>query len=585
MEVRQCDLSDPHYGFDLVVAVTQRSINTTLKQLLANLNEPEVTICYVYDLDNNIVPKDYKDLKTLAHGSDPFTVPDNADSATNQDLINLTAANFAGAVRAKLGLPDVTPANLPPIVTLQGGAEAPVIFNLLCSKFDIAGFQYGPRGKALWINKSQPTGTGSPWYFTSTVSLNRTRIDPNSKVPPLVQARINTLEQDAENAFTIQKLYLDLDTAILLTDPAIDGIPAGWTVWSLIESVFLTAYFDQLRQTGDPVLSYHFTVQAPKPTTLLLGAVSRECMAFIVDGTPTPQQIDCSTMVYLGSQTISAPVPVPFKWNWVEVNELTEISGVQAVRKDVFFNYFNGLLNTSIAPLSIDTNVSMTHSGEDFTISYSRQQSSAPAAFKLVTNLGSPENDGFITVSRVDYNHNSSDDSEDALHTCTISGDYNYTLQGSIAVKGNQIRVQIRSQVYMHFKHREVVATYTDFDGKNYYDKTKTFVYTMFVATDGTLKVTSVSSTDDQSANFDFDAKGILGTFHCVDSIRDGCQDAQNDIDDALDTDFGQYFAGVQDTINGYKGWVFPGNDAFTFKQITFSDFGDLTAQLTYVVV
>ena len=30
MSVSQSNLSDPHYGFDLVVAVTQASINTTL---------------------------------------------------------------------------------------------------------------------------------------------------------------------------------------------------------------------------------------------------------------------------------------------------------------------------------------------------------------------------------------------------------------------------------------------------------------------------------------------------------------------------------------------------------------------------
>ena len=39
----------------------------------------------------------------------------------------------------------------------------------------------------------------------------------------------------------------------------------------------------------------------------------------------------------------------------------------------------------------------------------------------------------------------------------------------------------------------------------------------------------------------------------------------------------------MTDTINGYKGWVFAGNDAFTFKNLSFSTGLDLIAQLTYV--
>ena len=80
-----------------------------------------------------------------------------------------------------------------------------------------------------------------------------------------------------QNAFTIQKLFLDLDTAVPESSPTIQGPLAGSALWQLIEKVFMGAYFKQLRQKGDPVLSYSFTVDAPRPTTLELGSVSREC--------------------------------------------------------------------------------------------------------------------------------------------------------------------------------------------------------------------------------------------------------------------------------------------------------------------
>src|SRR3954468_7552629 len=118
MSASQSNLSDPKYGYDLVIAVTQASINATMKEFLSNVTEPEVTVCYVYDQSNDLQPIDYATLKTNAKGSDPFTVSDGADPNTNQDLINLTNANFAGAVKAQIGLPpDILPANLPPIVT------------------------------------------------------------------------------------------------------------------------------------------------------------------------------------------------------------------------------------------------------------------------------------------------------------------------------------------------------------------------------------------------------------------------------------------------------------------------------------
>ncbi|MBO3751740.1 hypothetical protein J5X84_37190 [Streptosporangiaceae bacterium NEAU-GS5] len=81
MGASQSDLSD--YGADLVVAVTQASINATLKQLLAGLTAPEVTVCYVYQ-GNNLVPIDYQTLVSNANGSPP--APERAPSGRLQTV-------------------------------------------------------------------------------------------------------------------------------------------------------------------------------------------------------------------------------------------------------------------------------------------------------------------------------------------------------------------------------------------------------------------------------------------------------------------------------------------------------------------
>jgi hypothetical protein len=584
MGASQSNLSDPHYGYDLVVAVTQASVNATLKQFLAGVSAPEVIACYVYDSSNNIVPIDYRTLIANADGADPFSVPPDAKPTTDPKLIKLTAANFAGAVKAMIGLPNVPLANIPPIATLGSGSSAPVLFNLLCSEFQITGFEYGPRGSASWINQSQPSGSGTPWYFSANVFLNDTTIDPNSPVPPAIQQRINDLRHQVQNAFTIQKLFLDLDTAILEAAPTIQGIPAGWVVWNLISQIFLGSYFTQLRQKGDPVLSYSFKVNAPRPTTLELGSVSRECSPLLqADKPPTPAQQAATTLVYVGSHSTTPPIPVAFAWNWVELGEVSAFSGVQAVRRDVFFTYFAGLINAETAPLCIATHVEMHHSGENFTISYSYQRSGSPQTFRPISPIGAPDGQGFTDVLALDFSNNSHDDSESSTHSVEIWGDYNYNLSGRVAVKGNQIRIQAHASVYMAFSHREVFVNYHDLSGKNYYDKTLTVLYTLGVDQNGALQVTQTHSTADNSAGWDFDPGGILGKFGFENELRGGVTKVAEGLAAALDRSFTGYVQAMTATINGYRAWVFPGNDAFTFKNLSFSSGQDLTAQLTYV--
>jgi len=587
MAASQSNLSDPHYGFDLVVAVTQASVNVTLKELLLGLSAPEVTICYVYDQNNNLVPIDYQTLLLRAQGSDPFRVPNGTNPATDKDLVNLANANFAGAVRAKIGLPDVPLANLPPIATFGNGTSAPVLFNLLCAEFAVTGFQYGPRGSATWVNASQPSG-GSPWYFSSNVYLNSTTINPNSPVPPAIQERIAELQRQVQNAFSIQKLFLDLDTAVLESVPRIVGVPEGWPVWNLITTVFLGSYLAELQKKGDPVLSYSFTLTSPRPTTLELGSVSRECCQ-LLDASgqpianPTPAQKDAATLVYVGTQSATPPVPVPFAWNWMELNDVAAYAGVEAVRRDVFMSYFNGLINPSVGRLCQDTNVNLTHSGEDFTVRYSSKQSGSPQVFRPVMPVGAAGADGFTDVSSLTFTCNSHDDSTSATHAVEIWGDYNYNLKGTVALKSNQIRITVRATVYMSFSHREVFVNYTDLGGANYYDKTLTVVYTLGVDQNGALQVTQANNVADHSAHWDFSTGGILGLIGADSEVKKGLTSVQQNLGNYLDSAFTGYVGQMTDTINGYKAWVFAGNDAFTFKKVSFSQGLDLIAQLTYV--
>ncbi|MEU9061764.1 hypothetical protein AB0D13_23595 [Streptomyces sp. NPDC048430] len=591
MGVSQSNLSDyTRFGFDLVVAVTQASVNATLKQLLAGLNAPEVILCYVYEANNDIVPIDYLKLVENAKGSDPFVVPEGANPQTDQRLVNLTNAHFAGAVKARLGLPDLPLASLPAIATLGNGSSAPVLFNLMCAEFQIAGFDYGPGG-ATWINKSQPSGSGSPWYFSAIVRLNTSALppEPDPSMPPAVLERIRDLQKMPNaNAFTIQKLFLDLDTAFPMSVPIIKGIRPGWAVWQLISTFFFGAYFDQLRKNGDPVLGFSFVIKAPRPTTLQLGSVSPECSPLLgPDGkpidNPTPAELNAKTLVYIGSQSSTAPVPVGFPWNWVDLGDVTKYAGVQAVRRDCFFTYFAGLLNPEVSDLCLDTHVEMSHSGWNLYYNYGVTHSSLPVAFGLLPQIGAPGPDGFTDVLSLFFRNPSHDSSENSIDALAISGDFNFQLGGTVAVQGNQIRVRVQAVAYMSFQHREYAFSYNDLEGKNYYDKTLTVMYTMGVDQSGALQVTETHNVTDNSSPLDFTPGGLRGLFGGEDDIKDALTAVESNLAVAIDSSFTGFLGRMTDAINGYRAWVFPGNDAFVFKNLTFSNGLDLTAQLTYV--
>lgn len=582
MSASQSDLSDPKFGYDLVVAVTQASLNATLKRYLDNVTEPEVVACYVYDSNDNLVEIDYTQLKQLAKGSDPFAVPPGADPATNPDLINLASANFAGGVKAMIGLPAVPIANLPPIVTLGSGTDAPVLYNLLCAEFQIAGFEYGPRGEASWINAAQPTGPNAePWYFSAHVELNPTTIDPHSPVPVDVQERIQQLlDTVGPNAFSVQSLLLDLDTAILESTPTIEGIPPGWAVWTLISQVFLGAYLTGLRANGAPMLGFTFSMTNPPPATMALGALSHECCALLDNGQPipepTPAQEGAATFVYLGTPSTTPPTPQPFPWNWVELGDVSAMSGVQAVRRGVFASYLIGVLSQAdLAMVCQDTTVNLTHSGDDYTIQYYSNRSPNPASF-----VATPPGDAALLT--IGYQHSCHDDSEAADHLTSIHGDYNYTLDGSVTATGNTLVVSMRSQVYMGFNHHEVGINYNDLPGANYYDKTFTTTYQLTVGQDGKLQVNCAKAVTDQSAPWDCDPGGIMGKFGLEKELLGYLQDVTGELDSFLDQAFDEYADGIADVINGYQGWVFPAASSFVFKDVAFSNAQDLISELTY---
>lgn len=354
MSANQSDLSNAHYGYDVVVATTQKSINATMDEFLSELESPEVIKCYVMDENGNPQEIDYNELIQRAKGTDPFNVP-KGTATSDQAIQNLSSAFFMYAFKAKIGLPQgyapLTPngPELPDIVELGSSASA-ISFNLMCSEFDIVQASYGPRGIIGWLNESQQPG--GAWTFKSQVDLRMGRYDDSkyNSLPVAVQNRIKNLGTEA---FSIQQLFFDLDNAALESIPSISGVAPGTPLYSSLQEVFLGAYFSEIQKNGAPVLNYTLNTH-PGPsdpqTALHLTDLNMEVTPFLDSNgyptdEPTQEEKDLSTLNYLvATDGKELPPAVPFTWNWLEASDATSHDGVISVNRKTLAKFFENQL-------------------------------------------------------------------------------------------------------------------------------------------------------------------------------------------------------------------------------------------------
>jgi hypothetical protein len=339
----QSNLSSAKYGYDFVVATTQASINATMKEFLAQLTEPVVTVCYVADCDGNPREISYQELRDKANNSDPFTISDDADPKTNQDLLNLKETRFMMAFRARLGLPPgITPDKIPDPVVL-GSDTSSVTFNLLCNQFAIVQLDPGSGyTKASWMNQSQPEG--HPWIFTSHVDLRLSTAKKTaySTLPPAVQEKIKNLHSAT---FSVQQLLFDLDNAALQTIPEMsDKVKPGTKIYGALQQSFMAAYFQQMKSKGDPMLGCTITDTTPLPSTLTLTDLNLEVSPFQSTNDQQDQQ-DLATLNYLcAANGHVLPPATRFSWNWVDASEQADCHGVVAINRLAIANYFQDKL-------------------------------------------------------------------------------------------------------------------------------------------------------------------------------------------------------------------------------------------------
>lgn len=562
-------LSSSKYGYDFVVATTQASINSGLKEYLNTIDQPVTYLCFLVNDKGN--PSTYitlDELKAKTGGVNPFEIPNGTDYS-DPKIAKLTQQRFSVGLKLKLGLPaGVMPKDLPGIVDL-GSSASNVNFNLFLSEFEIVQNNppsgWGSQGS--WTVLSQPQGTA--WYFSTKVNLvyadlNKELNTPYfDKYPAKKKELLNKLQNLDSGAFSLQQLLFDLDSAAIQSIPQVQGVPKGSNADLVLTKYFVDFYFDSVKKHGEPVLSVHAVANTPDGSSLRLTGMEREVSPFVnSDGTvvasPTPAQKDVYTLDYLcAANNNHLPGAATFDWNWVEPADVGDQSGIISINRNTLATFYKNVLLPVVRSscIKVSCNVS-AHWYGDVKYSWTLSPGQTPQKANITSSGSNVLNISYESDAR-GYDKSGATAGELKLHTP-------YTC--AVSFSGNKITIVQHLTVWCYARWDN-----TDSDG-NIFDKTITDTYTLSIGQNGSLQMSRTSSSKDDSQNPH--RSGFINFFT---GINDLTSDIKKKVSNFVGTTIDDIPAA------DIQNFVFPGAQVFTYKNVKFSDNQDLVSRITYV--
>jgi hypothetical protein len=574
MSALESNLSDGKYGYDMVVSTTQASINATMKMYLNKNQGKEFIKAYVYNPDAKEGEKDYKEVEfstlTEALGFDPFSVPKGTPFSDDK-IKKMLDQKFMFAFKTKLGLPDPSKfpvGSLPPVVEFNRGSSM-VSYNLFCEEFQIIDLQPGGYSDGTWTNINQDND-GAPWVTSFIVNIDlRTDNDENafSKLPKEVQDKVKNLCPDT--MFSIEQLLLDMNTRQMQTAPTISRIDDRSKAKYYLINDYLNVYIKEVFPEDDYIMG--FTI---KPHTAPQGKSSIIPTDLNLEVSPfTKNKADYNlyTLNYLVmTNDNSMPAPVPFDWNWVDKDQVTDYHGAMCIKKNIFVNFLRSILSPSLQNISL--------------VPYASINCSWPASVKYswgVNREQSPQNynvvnDGSSHVLSFSFTKEASDSDDIAPWPLWGNISLKYSVTSDVYLEGNIIKSVTRGIARPHINIEGGVT-----EG-NFVNYLVTNSYAISVDAQGNLSVSMVDGHpifEDQSEKPDPDGWSKFVTLGDIDNLIDH-------IVNSIKGWFQQFLTGHDNQIlamlNGSDTWVFPGGRTFIFKDAQFSKHQDFFSYITY---
>jgi hypothetical protein len=572
------------YGYDFVVSTTQASINSGLLEYFSQGNQPVTYMCFLASNKKTKTPPQQislEDLMKKTGGINPFDIPDGTDYDDDRITV-LTRARFVCGFKMQIGLPPgFLPKDLPPVVVLGNSANN-VLFRMYCSQFSVVqnsppdGFDSDSGTWSVW---HQPTGQASsqPWSVETSVNLVVEDLDRNLansqhfKDHPVEKANLlASLNNLGATAFSLQQLVLDLENAIMQTLPRLGGSLKGSDVEALLTKYFVSVYWDNAKQIGQPLISVHAVSDSPDASQLQMTSFER-AVSQMVDGKgfviqdPSALEKDVTTLNFLcainGHIRPSPPAgSTAFSWNWVEPSDIDVESGIISINRNVIAEHFRQQLALVIPHACFNSEVHVSAHWEDSSLTYSWTLTGGQQPHDLGITPGDQ--------SRVIYASYSSN-GEDSDSSGAVNGALriNPTYTCNVFFEDNTIKVVQQLLVFMHARRN---LTSVDF---NIVNKTLTDVYTISVDQEGIIQISQPASSVDE-INEGPDVNDFVDLFI---NLEQTANDIKKKVSGFTSTTLKTF------DFRSLQSFVFPGGKVFTYKSATFSKHQDLICAITYV--
>jgi hypothetical protein len=474
-----------------------------------------------------------------------------------------------------MGLPDFPLETIPNVILLDKGSVI-VTYNLFFKNFSILNAEPQRRGYS-WTNLSQADAP-APWVFQFNVKLDLNSSDSAFRhLPESVQRKVKNLNPDS--AFSVQQLYLDLNTAGLQSAPTVVGLEPTSTAYIYLTRVFINSYFKQLQeeQSKDPAnpdgnILLGYSVKPTKPSIRTSSIIPTD-LTFMVspfsdeNGVPT-KIYDLYTLNYLVmSDNHHMPAPVEFGWNWVEQSEERDYAGTMTIKKGMFASFLNQQLSSSLNSVCLVPSCSIHVNLIKVEWSYGYAREDTPQTYQVV-------NDGTSRVLTFSYSRSASDSGTFVPNWGNIT--LIDSLQSDIYLENNIIKTVTTATAYVHI---DVDGGVTEGNFVKYQTETS---YQIGVDQSGNLTVNLTTGSPHFSDLSDKIDPSGWSEFVSLGEI-DGVVNQIKSFWGVMRSFLEHHDSAILAMLRGSGVWVFPGGKTFVFKDVYFSEHQDLVTHVTYV--
>lgn len=553
------NLTDGGYGYDIVIAVTARSLNATLKQYIANiLPEP---IIQAYEGNYNSISYDL--LMKKINGATPPSSPEYIN------LFNIDPQNpKEKEIEALKKATEIGVEYVMKIRFINPDIRTPDLIELVPSKNNIIYRAYFAEFEILIIDKNTPSikritqPVQDPWIFGYQIDLS---LKPSefTNLPIDIQYKIKSNHpevEDFDSDFSIQELVLNLQDSTLIFEPP----NAPTENYDVIKKLFLDNYIKLLLEKkgiGGSVWGYTIKNKKQLNNNSEGSVINPTDYDFSMSEFSDKERLDLYTLNYL-VVCDNKPLPQekkPFSWDWVDKD--SSVHGVMAISSGKIFELLNHIFKPQVSCLTLYPEIHIVEIGCYQGFSYNMRTDGT-----VIVNFSIAHTNTDKILFYGNYIRSSEDSSSFLFWTNKIK--VQYELNSSIVMRDDEIFSNADIQAFL----------YLDYEGKYFneriYQNLINYKIKLSVDENGFIKLNATP-------------------YEYNDLLSNDTKDNKIDLTSTVKNIISYYTEQINSAVNTYKqvafnridntnNWILPINKTFISKDIKFSTYKDLIINLTY---